>query len=77
MYVFGRVDNVLQTHSVVVVVVFHVQQRICLQGVRSEGKEMILVNPEIVSQSNATELDGEGCLSFPGIYGDIEVCNHT
>ena len=34
---------------------------------------MILVNPEIVSSSNATESDDEGCLSFPEIYGSIEV----
>lgn len=41
-------------------------------GKRGSGQEMVLVNPEIVSSSKTTELDVEGCLSFPKIYGDVE-----
>ena len=34
-------------------------------------KEMVLVNPKIVSQSSETESEEEGCLSFPQINGDV------
>jgi hypothetical protein len=37
------------------------------------GNESILVNPEIVEQLGGKELGEEGCLSFPRIYGDVEV----
>lgn len=37
------------------------------------GNESILVNPEIVEQLGGKEADTEGCLSFPQIYGDVEV----
>lgn len=39
------------------------------------GNEVILVNPEIVETSVVKVTDEEGCLSFPKIYGDVEVCN--
>jgi peptide deformylase len=29
-------------------------------------KEVVLVNPKIVGQSEATDVEPEGCLSFPG-----------
>ena len=41
-------------------------------GKRGAGSEVILVNPEIVASSTVTELDVEGCLSFPTIYADVE-----
>lgn len=41
-------------------------------GNRDEGPEMIFVNPEIVSMGKVTDLDVEGCLSFPKIYADVE-----
>ncbi len=31
----------------------------------------VLVNPEIVARSGGTEWGEEGCLSFPGIYGEV------
>nr|WP_263313549.1 peptide deformylase [Mammaliicoccus sp. Marseille-Q6498] len=31
-----------------------------------------LVNPIVVSQSENTEVDVEGCLSVPGVYGEVE-----
>lgn len=30
------------------------------------------INPEIISRSGRTHLDGEGCLSFPGVRDSIE-----
>ena len=36
-------------------------------GDRNTGKEYILCNPRIISSGNKTELDEEGCLSFPDI----------
>ena len=30
-----------------------------------------LVNPKIVSRSEEEEVDFEGCLSFPGLYGEV------
>ncbi len=33
-----------------------------------------LCNPEIVSRSEETEIDDEGCLSFPGITVPVERC---
>ena len=30
-------------------------------------KEVVLVNPKIVGQSEATDVEPEGCLSFPGV----------
>lgn len=35
-------------------------------------KEMILVNPTIVSKSEDTNMREEGCLSFPQINGEVE-----
>jgi peptide deformylase len=37
------------------------------------GEESILANPEIVESLPGKELGQEGCLSFPQIYGDLEV----
>jgi peptide deformylase len=35
--------------------------------------ETVLVNPVILEKSRATNIDEEGCLSFPKIYADVEV----
>jgi peptide deformylase len=35
-------------------------------------KEMILVNPSIISKSEDTNMREEGCLSFPQINGEVE-----
>jgi peptide deformylase len=32
---------------------------------------MVLINPEIIESSSATEKAEEGCLSIPDIYGDV------
>ncbi|KAH7685967.1 Peptide deformylase protein [Dioscorea alata] len=41
-------------------------------GERGEGEEIILVNPIVYRVSKKTVLFNEGCLSFPGIYADVE-----
>ena len=33
--------------------------------------EVVLVNPRVVSTGGGLEVGEEGCLSFPGIYGDV------
>lgn len=34
-------------------------------------QEVVLVNPSIVGKSKPTGVDGEGCLSFPGMGGEV------
>jgi peptide deformylase len=34
-------------------------------------KDIVLINPKFVSYSNEEELDWEGCLSFPDLYGKV------
>jgi peptide deformylase len=33
--------------------------------------ETVMINPKIVEYSDATDIENEGCLSFPEIRGDI------
>ncbi len=40
--------------------------------VEYEDQQYALVNPEIVSRSEETEVGEEGCLSLPTLYGDVE-----
>ncbi len=42
-------------------------------GREKPGNETILVNPEIISLKGPRITMEEGCLSFPKIYGPIEV----
>ncbi|WIA31075.1 hypothetical protein OEZ86_001103 [Tetradesmus obliquus] len=35
-------------------------------------EETVLVNPVIIEKGRATDVDVEGCLSFPKIYADVE-----
>ncbi|KAK6153071.1 hypothetical protein DH2020_012710 [Rehmannia glutinosa] len=41
-------------------------------GERGEGEEIVLVNPRIKRYSKKIVPFNEGCLSFPGIYADVE-----
>ncbi|KAJ0971690.1 hypothetical protein J5N97_019649 [Dioscorea zingiberensis] len=41
-------------------------------GERGEGEEIVLVNPIVYKVSKKAVLFNEGCLSFPGIYADVE-----
>ncbi|TWT76414.1 Peptide deformylase [Planctomycetes bacterium CA13] len=40
-------------------------------GQRDEGEEMILVNPEL-QMPRGNESDQEGCLSLPGLFGQVK-----
>jgi hypothetical protein len=42
-------------------------------GVKGEGQEIVLVNPEVYKFSKRLVVDEEGCLSFPGIYANVLV----
>lgn len=42
-------------------------------GERGEGEEIVLVNPRLSKSSKKLSTFNEGCLSFPGIYGDVVV----
>lgn len=44
------------------------------QGERGIGEEIVLVNPKIVKYSKKQDVFREGCLSFPLIEADVEVC---
>lgn len=45
-------------------------------GERGKGEEIVLVNPRIQRFSRRIVPYEEGCLSFPGIYAEVEVeCN--
>jgi peptide deformylase len=37
-----------------------------------DDEPMVLINPEILESSSATEKAEEGCLSIPDVYGDVE-----
>ncbi|XP_078151746.1 peptide deformylase 1B [Carex rostrata] len=41
-------------------------------GEPGEGEEIVLVNPVIYKASDRTTMFNEGCLSFPGIFADVE-----
>ncbi|HET9426703.1 MAG TPA: peptide deformylase [Gemmatimonadaceae bacterium] len=45
-------------------------ERIAVVDVDEEP--MVLINPEVIESSSATEKAEEGCLSIPDIYGDVE-----
>lgn len=42
-------------------------------GRRGSDKEMVLVNPKVVSTNKQQEDMEEGCLSFPRLFADVEV----
>ncbi|WP_347550397.1 peptide deformylase [Pseudalkalibacillus hwajinpoensis] len=37
-----------------------------------EEEALELINPEIVKSTGGNEVDLEGCLSFPGVFGEVE-----
>ena len=47
-----------------------IQERII--AVQEKNKIGIYANPEIIKRSPAMQIDEEGCLSVPGIYGMVE-----
>ena len=42
------------------------------EGERGRGTEYVLCNPRVVKTGKNREFDEEGCLSFPGVRGDVE-----
>ena len=40
--------------------------------IEKPSKLYVMINPEIVKESEETELGVEGCLSIPGIVGEVE-----
>lgn len=42
-------------------------------GVKGEGEEIVLVNPVVYKSVKRLVVFEEGCLSFPGIYGNVMV----
>lgn len=53
-------------------------QLLVLDAVLFEGEEgkdkppVVVINPEVIWQSEETELGEEGCLSFPGVFIQVE-----
>ena len=39
-------------------------------GKRGEGEELVIINPEL-QFPKGSEMDREGCLSLPGLFGDV------
>ncbi len=39
---------------------------------KGPSKQYVFINPEIVAVTKETEVQEEGCLSFPGIWGPVE-----
>src|SRR6185503_20732820 len=49
------------------------KQRLLILNATGEKKdELVLVNPRILERSGPATLFEEGCLSFPGIYAEVE-----
>ena len=49
------------------------RKRILVLNAGGEGDEdIVLINPELLDRTGAKTLFDEGCLSFPGIYAEIE-----
>ncbi|QDV63509.1 peptide deformylase [Crateriforma conspicua] len=40
-------------------------------GVRGDGEELVVINP-VISKPRGTESGQEGCLSLPGMYGQVK-----
>jgi peptide deformylase len=51
----------------------NVHQRIVVINVTEDKDEAyVLINPEIISHSDSTEINEEGCLSVPGCYAKVD-----
>lgn len=42
--------------------------------VRYKDNNLVIINPKIIKKSLLKEWDEEGCLSVPGIFGDVKRC---
>ncbi len=53
-----------------------IHQRIVVMDVSENGDQpIVLINPEIITKSEKTLINEEGCLSVPGIYAKVD--RHT
>lgn len=52
------------------------EQVIVMDLSEDQNSLMVLINPEIVSASNDTQVHEEGCLSVPGVYDEVERASH-
>ncbi len=51
----------------------NIHQRIVVINVTEDKDQAyVLINPEIISHSNETEINEEGCLSVPGCYAKVD-----
>ncbi|MBA6338298.1 MULTISPECIES: peptide deformylase [unclassified Colwellia] len=51
----------------------NIHQRIVVINVsEDEDESYVLINPEIISHSDTTEINEEGCLSVPGCYAKVD-----
>jgi len=51
----------------------NIHQRIVVINVTEDKDQAyVLINPEIISHSNQTEINEEGCLSVPGCYAKVD-----
>lgn len=48
-----------------------IRKQVAVVDTREEDA-LELINPTIVKSSGKAEIDLEGCLSFPGLYGEVE-----
>lgn len=51
-----------------------VGQSVRMIAVRHKDGELIMINPMIVKKSLLKEIDEEGCLSVPNIFGEVKRC---
>ncbi|MBN2327761.1 MAG: peptide deformylase [Candidatus Omnitrophica bacterium] len=49
----------------------NVQRKVIVIDTQQEGEKFALVNPKILWKSEETETMNEGCLSIPGVEGDV------
>lgn len=51
----------------------NIHQRIVVIDVSENNDQpLVLINPEIIAQSDDTSINEEGCLSVPGIYAKVD-----
>lgn len=48
-----------------------IPKQIVVIDTQAEGQKVAMINPRIVS-AEGEEIDIEGCLSIPGVYGEVE-----
>lgn len=48
-----------------------VTKKVIVVDTREEGEKYAVINPKIVRSSEACEFGNEGCLSIPGLDGDV------